>query len=300
MSDESSAKNVGFIGLGSMGFGMATHLIQRRLNVTGYDVQKQTRIKFQEAGGSAANSPRAVVELSQSQVLVVMVATAEQAFDVLFNSDSGADGSLSILFAGAGEVLNPAIQVLDALSAHRFHVPGPLGSAFALKMIHQILVGVHIVAAVETAALAMLAGLDLESLEREVMASNAASWLYGERMPHLRVMDRSPYSSLAIILKDLVYLGNEKIAPTSTSNPTITAETMKHLLIGIHLAAALEAFSLVDALDLDRSIFHRFVLTAAGASKVLAEFKSFNVTDLRRNKLEEVNKITGNMCSRYH
>lgn len=256
MSDSNANNHVGFIGLGSMGFGMATHLIHAGFEVTGYDIQEKTRIKFSEAGGNTANSPRAVVELSQCQVLVIMVATAEQAFDVLFNEDSGAaarlprdavvllcitaapedatrishamskdldrddvmvldcpvsgganraaDGSLSILYAGGDEIPDHATRVLEAMSAHRFHVPGPPGSAFALKMIHQILVGVHIVAAVETTGLAMLAGMDLESLEKEVMASSAASWLYGERVPHLRDMDRSPYSSLAIILKDLV------------------------------------------------------------------------------------------------
>ena len=43
----------------------------------------------------------------------------------------------------------------------------------------------------------------------------------------------------------------------------VVKETIHHLLRGIHLAAAHEAFSLVDVLGLDRVIFYQFVQTAA-------------------------------------
>lgn len=37
-ADSNTVRRVGFIGLGAMGFGMATHLIKSKFSVVGYDV----------------------------------------------------------------------------------------------------------------------------------------------------------------------------------------------------------------------------------------------------------------------
>lgn len=41
VSKSKSVRRVGFIGLGAMGFGMATHLLKSNFVVTGYDVSSQ-------------------------------------------------------------------------------------------------------------------------------------------------------------------------------------------------------------------------------------------------------------------
>ncbi|KAL3462052.1 NAD binding domain of 6-phosphogluconate dehydrogenase-domain-containing protein [Aspergillus heterothallicus] len=73
---------VGFIGLGAMGFGMASHLVKQGYSVKGYDVVDKNVERFQLAGGIG------VYDLLESakgaQHYVCMVATAAQAEDVLF------------------------------------------------------------------------------------------------------------------------------------------------------------------------------------------------------------------------
>ncbi len=252
--------NVGFVGLGAMGIGMAKHLLHEGFQVTGCDVDERAIQDFRASGGQVTRNARAILEnVPDCHVLVIMVANAEQASSVLFDDQKGcalglprnaavllcitaapecaisiravlngmgrddivsldcpvsgganraANGTLSILVSGSTELPENTAQVLQVLSSNLYHVPGPPGSAFALKMIHQILVGSHIVAANEVMGLAAVGGLDFSMVYSAVMSSDAASWLYGERVSHLQDLERPPYSSLAIILKDMVSLTN--------------------------------------------------------------------------------------------
>ncbi|KAL2923046.1 L-threonate dehydrogenase [Bienertia sinuspersici] len=56
-SRSKAVKRIGFIGLGAMGFGMATQLSRSNFTVIGYDVYKPTLSRFIEAGGLVGNSP---------------------------------------------------------------------------------------------------------------------------------------------------------------------------------------------------------------------------------------------------
>lgn len=76
---------VSFIGLGAMGFGMATHLIKEGYSVTGFDVWAPTLERFKQAGGSAAATPAEAVQ--DKHFCVCMVATAQQAQAVLWEGD---------------------------------------------------------------------------------------------------------------------------------------------------------------------------------------------------------------------
>lgn len=83
---------VAFIGLGAMGFGMATNLIKEGYPVTGFDVWGPTLEKFKEAGGKAVTTPAEAV--AKKQFCVVMVATAQQAQEVLLERDQPAVSAL--------------------------------------------------------------------------------------------------------------------------------------------------------------------------------------------------------------
>lgn len=76
---------VSFIGLGAMGFGMATHLVREGYPVTGFDVWPPTLERFQQAGGATASTPAAAVH--DRPYCVCMVATAAQAHAVLWEGD---------------------------------------------------------------------------------------------------------------------------------------------------------------------------------------------------------------------
>jgi 3-hydroxyisobutyrate dehydrogenase len=84
MANTSERPDVAFIGLGAMGFGMATHLVAEGYNVTGFDVYGPTLERFQSAGGLSASSPSDAV--ANKSFCVCMVATAQQAQAVLFGN----------------------------------------------------------------------------------------------------------------------------------------------------------------------------------------------------------------------
>lgn len=96
----SSKPDIAFIGLGAMGFGMATNLVKQGYKVTGFDVWGPTLEKFRAAGGLTATTPADAVK--GKDYVIGMVATAAQAQSVLFDGDSAA---VSVLSKGASILL---------------------------------------------------------------------------------------------------------------------------------------------------------------------------------------------------
>ncbi|KAL4779749.1 NAD binding domain of 6-phosphogluconate dehydrogenase-domain-containing protein [Aspergillus varians] len=80
-----SKPSVGFVGLGAMGFGMATHLVKQGYPVHGFDVFPASIERFKAAGGIPAPSLRESAE--GKSYYVVMVASAPQAQSVLFDDN---------------------------------------------------------------------------------------------------------------------------------------------------------------------------------------------------------------------
>ncbi|KAL2262965.1 hypothetical protein VTK26DRAFT_8822 [Humicola hyalothermophila] len=96
MASEQQKPAVSFIGLGAMGFGMATHLVKQGYAVTGFDVWPPARNRFEQAGGATASTPAAAV--ANKPFCVCMVATADQAQAVFFD---GPDAIVPALPQGA-------------------------------------------------------------------------------------------------------------------------------------------------------------------------------------------------------
>lgn len=84
---------VAFIGLGAMGFGMATQLVKQGYPVTGFDVWPPTLERFQQAGGSISSTPAEAVQ--GKEYCVCMVATAQQAQEVLLEGSNPAVPALA-------------------------------------------------------------------------------------------------------------------------------------------------------------------------------------------------------------
>lgn len=85
-----TAKNlqVGFIGLGAMGMGMAKSLLRAGLVVKGYDINPNAVAQFVTAGGQGAATVADAA--SGADVLVVVVLNADQVTDVLFGKGAAA------------------------------------------------------------------------------------------------------------------------------------------------------------------------------------------------------------------
>jgi len=90
MTDKNTP-TVAFIGLGSMGFGMAKNLLKHGHKVIGVDPNVAAREAFDKAGGTSAASPSEAA--SKADAVVVAVVNAQQVETVLFG-ENGAAASL--------------------------------------------------------------------------------------------------------------------------------------------------------------------------------------------------------------
>jgi len=90
-----SAQRIAVIGLGSMGFGMATSLLRAGFAVTGCDVSADSVARFKTAGGEGATTPAEAVR--DAEIVVSVVVNAAQTEAVLF----GEDGALEAMAPGA-------------------------------------------------------------------------------------------------------------------------------------------------------------------------------------------------------
>ncbi|MCE7987144.1 MAG: NAD(P)-dependent oxidoreductase [Caldilinea sp. CFX5] len=79
---------VGFIGLGAMGLGMAKSLLRAGLAVKGYDINPNAVTQFVTAGGQGVTTVAEAA--SGADVLVIVVLNADQVTDVLFGKGAAA------------------------------------------------------------------------------------------------------------------------------------------------------------------------------------------------------------------
>lgn len=89
-----SAQRIAVIGLGSMGFGMATSLLRAGFAVTGCDVSADSVTRFKAGGGQGAASPAEAVR--DAEIVVSVVVNAAQTEAILF----GKDGALEAMAPG--------------------------------------------------------------------------------------------------------------------------------------------------------------------------------------------------------
>ena len=115
-------------------------------------------------------------------------------------------GDLTIMVSGSDASLAVAQPVLQALGKTNVHIiPGGPGQGSQVKMVHQLLAGVHIVVAAEALCLAAKAGLDVTQLYEIVNGAAGASWMFRDRSPRMMMLDDEAEikSQLQIFVKDL-------------------------------------------------------------------------------------------------
>jgi 3-hydroxyisobutyrate dehydrogenase len=114
-----------------------------------------------------------------------------------------ANGQLSIMASGPKIAFRQAQEVLDAISAKVYRLGEEPGMGSKVKMINQLLAGVHIAAACEAMALGIRAGVDLNVLYEVISNSAGSSWMFQNRVPHILAGDYTPLSAVNIFVKDL-------------------------------------------------------------------------------------------------
>ena len=114
-----------------------------------------------------------------------------------------ASGEMTVMAAGAAAAFDRAGPVLDAMAAKVYRLGDQAGAGSKVKVINQLLAGVHIAAAAEAMALGLREGVDPAALYDVITHSAGNSWMFENRMPHVLAADYTPLSAVDIFVKDL-------------------------------------------------------------------------------------------------
>ncbi len=110
---------------------------------------------------------------------------------------------MTVMGSGAPAAFARAQPVLDAIAGKVFRLGDEAGVGSTVKMVNQLLAGVHIAAAAEAMALGIRAGADPRTLYDVITVSAGNSWMWQNRVPHILDGDDSPASAANIFVKDL-------------------------------------------------------------------------------------------------
>ena len=94
-------------------------------------------------------------------------------------------------------------DALDAIAGKVYRLGDHAGPGSTVKMVNQLLAGVHIATACEAMALGMRAGADPKQLYEVICNSAGNSWMFQNRVPHILDGDYTPLSAVNIFIKDL-------------------------------------------------------------------------------------------------
>jgi putative dehydrogenase len=114
-----------------------------------------------------------------------------------------ASGEMSVMAAGAPDTFAVCTRLFDAICARLYRLGDKPGQGSKVKMINQLLAGVHIAAAAEAMALGLRAGCDPDALYEVISNSAGSSWMFQNRVPHILAGDYTPLSAVNIFVKDL-------------------------------------------------------------------------------------------------
>jgi L-threonate 2-dehydrogenase len=243
-----SAGQIGLVGLGAMGMGMAKSLRRAGYRVQVFDVRREVAEAFAAEGGVACGNPAAVA--AACEVLISVVVNAAQTESLLFGEDGAAaamksgsvfvmcstvdpgwsialekrltekgilyldapisggaakaaKGEITMMTSGHPDAYAKVGGALDAMAAKVYRLGPAAGNGSKVKIINQLLAGVHIAAAAEAMALGLRQGVDPASLYEVITHSAGNSWMFENRMAHVLAGDYTPLSAVDIFVKDL-------------------------------------------------------------------------------------------------
>jgi len=244
------SRNVGIVGLGAMGMGVARSLLRAGMKVYASDVRQPVLDGFAAEGGIAST----LDQIGQAcDAVVVLVVNAQQTDSVLFGADGahglahslkpgsvvlacatvapayaedlgkrlqamgllmldapvsgGAAranaGTMTMMTSGPAEAYAACEHVLQAIASQVYRLGAAHGAGSKVKIINQLLAGVHIAAAAEAMALGLREGVDPDALYEVITHSAGNSWMFENRVPHVLDGDYTPLSAVDIFVKDL-------------------------------------------------------------------------------------------------
>src|SRR3954471_7002737 len=114
-----------------------------------------------------------------------------------------ASGEMSVMASGRPEAFARCEELFNAIATRLYRLGDKPGAGSTVKMVNQLLAGVHIAAAAEAMALGIRAGADPEQLFEVISNSAGSAWIFKTRVPHILAGDYTPLSSVNIFVKDL-------------------------------------------------------------------------------------------------
>jgi len=247
-----TTNNVGVIGLGAMGKGMATSLRRAGHAPHVFDLRHEVSAAFAAEGGTA--SPSLAALGAACDVVVSVVVNAAQTESVLFGANNdgtgcaatmkpgsvfvmcstvdpnwsvalearlaalgilyldapisggaakAASGEMTMMTAGKPEAYALCEPLLNAMAGKVYKLGDRAGAGSKVKIVNQLLAGVHIAAAAEAMALGLREGVDPAALYEVITHSAGNSWMFENRMAHVLAGDYTPLSAVDIFVKDL-------------------------------------------------------------------------------------------------
>ncbi len=110
---------------------------------------------------------------------------------------------MTVMGSGSEAAFAKAGPVLEAISTKVWRLGDQIGVGSTVKMVNQLLAGVHIATAAEALALGIRAGADPTTLYKVISDFAGSSWMWQNRVPHILDGDDTPSSAVNIFVKDL-------------------------------------------------------------------------------------------------
>ncbi len=114
-----------------------------------------------------------------------------------------ASGEMTVMGAARDAAWAKAEPLLQAMAAKVYRLGDCAGNGSKVKIINQLLAGVHIAVAAEAMALGLREGVDPAALYDVITHSAGNSWMFENRMAHVLKADYTPLSAVDIFVKDL-------------------------------------------------------------------------------------------------
>ncbi|AMM24879.1 L-threonate dehydrogenase [Variovorax sp. PAMC 28711] len=114
-----------------------------------------------------------------------------------------ASGEMTMMTAATPAAYAKVGSVLEDMAGKVYRLGDQAGAGSKVKVINQLLAGVHIAAAAEAMALGLREGVDAAALYDVITHSAGNSWMFENRMAHVLAADYTPLSAVDIFVKDL-------------------------------------------------------------------------------------------------
>jgi 3-hydroxyisobutyrate dehydrogenase len=176
------------------------------------NAEQTEAVLFGDNGAAAALRPGSVFAMCSTVAPAVAVAFEKrlEALGLLFldapisgGAARAAAGEMTMMSAGKPAAYARCDAMLNAVAAKVYKLGDTAGNGSKVKIINQLLAGVHIAAAAEAMALGIREGVAAADLYEVITHSAGNSWMFENRMAHVLAGDYTPLSAVDIFVKDL-------------------------------------------------------------------------------------------------